>query len=108
MNSIRRLSIAFLAVAAIAASSVSGAQAFNLLDPIGALDGLPVPRIDVQPPTVTIPGPGPIVQPFPGSVPVPMGSACQTPVGIFPGPANPIGMFCTANTPWGVQPGHVI
>jgi hypothetical protein len=108
MNSIRKFSLALLAVAGIAASSVSGAQAFNILDPIGALDGLPVPRIDVQPPTVTVPVPGPIGQPFPVQAPVPMGSACQTPVGIFPGPANPIGMFCTAITPWGVQPGRVI
>jgi hypothetical protein len=107
MISIRKFLVALLAVGAIAASSVSAAQAFNILDPAGVLNGLPVPRIDVQPPTVTLPsGPGPIGQPFSG--PVPMGSACQTPVGIYPGPANPIGMFCTANTPWGLQPGHVI
>jgi hypothetical protein len=105
MISIRKFSLALLAVGAIAASSVSAAQALNLLDPAGVLDGLPVPRIDVPTPPLP-PVPGPIGQQFPG--PVPFGFACQTPVGIFQGPPNPIGMFCTANTPWGIQPGHVI
>jgi hypothetical protein len=37
-----------------------------------------------------------------------MGNFCLTPVGRFgPGPVIPLGAPCYANTPWGVQTGHV-
>lgn len=36
------------------------------------------------------------------------GNFCLTQAGRFgPGPSNPIGSFCTANTQWGVVPGQV-
>lgn len=39
----------------------------------------------------------------------PMGNFCNTPVGTFgPGPFNPIGSWCTANTPVGVISGQVV
>lgn len=39
---------------------------------------------------------------------VPTGNFCHTQVGRFgPGPFNPLGMFCTANTPFGVVPGTI-
>lgn len=38
----------------------------------------------------------------------PMGNFCYTQAGRFgPGPVNPLGSPCTANTPWGVIPGQV-
>lgn len=37
-----------------------------------------------------------------------LGTYCVTQAGSYFGPVNPVGMYCTANTPWGVFPGQVM
>lgn len=53
--------------------------------------------------------------PFPqqGLTPLPpqpanLGNICATMSGYYPGPFNPVGMPCTAFTPWGVEGGVVV
>jgi hypothetical protein len=37
----------------------------------------------------------------PAPAPVVMGNLCASPIGVFPGPWNPVGMQCNGVDPWG-------
>jgi hypothetical protein len=53
-------------------------------------------------------GSGVLNGPSQGQTQAPMGNFCHTQAGRFgPGPMNPIGSFCHANTPWGPMAGSV-
>jgi hypothetical protein len=75
---------------------------------------LPVPPLPVPVPvltpqtggTVQSPPPPPVQGPMP---PVVYGNFCATSAGVFgPGPSNPVGASCVANTPWGQVFGRVV
>lgn len=53
------------------------------------------------------PEPAPAIPLPPPSSP-PIGNACATPSGIYPGPNNFFGSPCYTNGPWGTEPGFVI
>jgi hypothetical protein len=52
-------------------------------------------------------GGGPIGQPRSFPMQPRLGNVCVTPAGNYPGPFNPVGAFCVAQTPWGPVQGQV-
>jgi len=74
----------------------------------GVLNGIPSGPMGMPPQGGQMLSPGGFSEGgngFPGPV---LGNACATPVGVFYGPLNPVGMPCNANTPFGPAFGRVI
>ena len=74
----------------------------------GVLDGISSGPAGLPAQNAGMPSGGGFVPRNNGSIGPVFGNACATPVGVFFGPMNPVGMPCNATTPFGLAFGTVV